>query len=630
MIDVLNGKYQIVREIARSNDIVYEARDTGLGRRIALKELNLSTVQGQAKRERIERFNREARAAGRLTHPNIVSIYESGAENDRYFIAMEFLDGQNLRDKLQMQGALSQQDALNIAYQMLDALGYAHANKVIHRDIKPDNVQILPGGHVKLTDFGIARLTEEPALTGDGQVFGTPSYMSPEQIEGKSIDHRSDLFSMAIVLYEMLTGRKPFTGDSVITITYGIMNAEPPPMNGVPFAIENVIRRALAKNPNQRPASAEQMKADLKNAEQSPAGTPQRQPTNLGQQNTGYGLPSLMNSLPPMYPPAPYPPTPYQQPAPPYHSMPQPGYAPPTNYPPQVNSAPPPGSLPWQFNGQPPLPQNPAIPPQLAQNPNAYMANFPTPREPITISPGMRTLLYSLLAALVIGGGLAFGVVSFLKGYDQYRVAASTQKIAALMKQGKTAYDAKDFESAAKFYAQARDAKPDAPLRDQIEENLTACYIQLAQSEKAGGHWLDAKAWYDKALKLGQNALTDQARSERADALEHLGRANEARQDRSQISADDFKRAPEKATNDAQANDPLIKDADASNRREAQRLIDEGDTLYKKGDANGAREKWRQAVSKAPGTPERDEAVKRIDQTNPPPDSTPPPDASNE
>ncbi len=625
MIDVLNGKYQIVREIARSNDIVYEARDTALGRRIALKELNLSTVQGTAKRERIERFSREARAAGRLTHPNIVSVYESGAENDRYFIAMEFLEGQNLRDKIQMQGILPQADALNIAYQMLDALGYAHANKVIHRDIKPDNVQILPGGHVKLTDFGIARLTEEPALTGDGQVFGTPSYMSPEQIEGKSIDHRSDLFSTAIVLYEMLSGRKPFTGDSVITITYGIMNAEPPPMNGVPFAIENVIRRALAKNPNQRPATAEQMKTELKNAEQAPVGmAPNRQPTNMGQSPTNYGLPSVMN--PNSYNPPAYPPSGYGQPAPPY------GQNPPTNYAPQPNYAPPGNGLPWQFNGQPPMAPSAGLPPQvIAQMAQAQIAAQRPPREPM--SAATKTLLYSLLAALVIGGGLALGVVAFLKGYDQYRVEAGSQQITGLMNQGKTAYDGQKYADAAKSYEQALALKPGDNLRATIEKNLTACYIQLAQIRKNAGDWAGAKKWCDQALKIGDNDLTDQARSIRAEALEHLGRTAEAQKDRSHIAnPDGFKKVPDKVQSvSPTAGIPMSKEEVQRPAREAARqLINEGKTLYNKGQIDEACQKWAEAMGKAAGLPERDEAAQLRDKALKEKNQTPTAGASND
>ena len=268
---IIKGKYRITREIARSNDIVFEAMDVALNRRIALKELNIAPgMTGQAKRERIERFKREATAAGRLSHPNIVTVYDHWEENDRHFIAMEYLDGQTLRDVMQVRGTIPLKEAIDITSQMLAALSHAHANKVIHRDIKPDNIFILPGGHVKLTDFGIARLSEEPALTSNGQVFGTPSYMSPEQIEGKHIDSRSDLFSLGVLLYEMLAGRKPFTGDSVISITYAIMNAQPSALVGVPQGVEQVIQRALQKRPDQRQISADQMRQDLLYAEQTP------------------------------------------------------------------------------------------------------------------------------------------------------------------------------------------------------------------------------------------------------------------------------------------------------------------------------------------------------------------------
>ncbi len=272
MNDTVRGKYRIVREIARSNDIVYEAMDTGLNRRLAIKELNIAPgMTGQARRERVERFEREAHATSRLQHQNIVTIYDHWEEKGRHFIAMEYLDGQTLRDMMQAQGALPLKDAINIAAQTLSALAHAHDRKVIHRDIKPDNIFVLPGGHVKLTDFGIARLTEQPALTSNGQVFGTPSYMSPEQIEGKHIDHRSDLFSVGVLLYEMLAGRKPFTGDSVISITYAIMNAPAPALSGIPGGVEQVIHRALSKRPEQRQMSADQMRQDLQSAEQTPA-----------------------------------------------------------------------------------------------------------------------------------------------------------------------------------------------------------------------------------------------------------------------------------------------------------------------------------------------------------------------
>ncbi len=259
------GKYRIIREIARSNDIVYEAIDPTMARRVAVKELQLPPhLAGAQKRERIERFYREAKAAGTLSHRNIVTIHDVGQENDRHFLVMEYLEGQSLRDILQMQGALPLKETVEITLQLCDALAYAHSRGVVHRDVKPDNVHILPGGIIKLTDFGIARITAEPSITSQGQVFGTPSYMSPEQVASHTVDHRTDIFSLGITLYEMLTGRKPFIGDSVITITYNIMNIQPTMPVGVPGPLQQILQRALAKDPNLRYQNAAAMAADLR------------------------------------------------------------------------------------------------------------------------------------------------------------------------------------------------------------------------------------------------------------------------------------------------------------------------------------------------------------------------------
>lgn len=269
------GKYRIIREIARSNDIVYEAIDPKMNRRVAIKELQLPLhLAGTQKRERVERFYREAKAAGTLTHPNIVTIHEVGQENERHFLVMEYLDGQSLRDILQLQGALPLKETVEIALQLCDALGYAHSHGVVHRDVKPDNVHILPGGIIKLTDFGIARITAEPSITSQGQVFGTPSYMSPEQVASQTVDHRTDLFSLGITLYEMLTGRKPFVGDSVITITYNIMNSQPPMPVGIPAPLQAILQKGMAKDANLRYQSAAAMAADLR-AEKFALSSPQ-------------------------------------------------------------------------------------------------------------------------------------------------------------------------------------------------------------------------------------------------------------------------------------------------------------------------------------------------------------------
>ena len=210
-LETVLGHYRIIREIARSNDVVYEAIDTRINRRVAIKELMMPPGATDAVRQdRIARFLREARAAGSLTHPNIVTIFETEQENGRYFIVMEYLEGDNLRQKMDREGALPPDEAVRIATQVLDGLAHAHSKGVIHRDIKPENIHILPTGLVKITDFGIARLKYEPNLTMDGQIFGTPSYMSPEQVQGGAIDERSDLFSVGVILYEMLGATSRF------------------------------------------------------------------------------------------------------------------------------------------------------------------------------------------------------------------------------------------------------------------------------------------------------------------------------------------------------------------------------------------------------------------------------------
>lgn len=264
------GKYQIIREIARSNDVVYEAYDPLLNRRVAVKELAMPSGTSSAQQEdRVNRFNREARAAGKLAHPNIMTVYENGEENGRFYIAMEFLDGHSLRNEIDTKGFIEPERAIEIALEALRGMEFAHTNGVIHRDIKPDNIQLLSDGRVKITDFGIARLTHEPNLTMDGQVFGTPSYMSPEQIVGREIDARSDLFSLGAVLYEMLAGKKPFVGDSVVSITYAVMNQEPTQPPQANYAVWQVLQRALDKSPALRYASAKEMIEALDSALQT-------------------------------------------------------------------------------------------------------------------------------------------------------------------------------------------------------------------------------------------------------------------------------------------------------------------------------------------------------------------------
>jgi serine/threonine-protein kinase len=258
------GQYQIIREIARSNDIVYEAYDPLMNRRVAVKELAMpGGATSQQQEERISRFRREAQAAGTLNHPNIMTVYSFAEDNGRTFMAMEYLDGGTLRNEIDTKGFLTVPRSIEIALEVLQGLEHAHSKGVIHRDIKPDNIQILSNGQVKITDFGIARLTFQPNLTMDGQVFGTPSYMSPEQVVGKEIDARSDLFSLGVMLYEMISGQKPFAGDSVVSITYAIMNKEPVQPAQADRKLWLVISKSLEKTPSMRYSSAAEMIAAL-------------------------------------------------------------------------------------------------------------------------------------------------------------------------------------------------------------------------------------------------------------------------------------------------------------------------------------------------------------------------------
>jgi len=326
------GKYQIIREIARSNDIVYEAYDPVMHRRVAVKELDMpGGATSQQKEDRIKRFMREARAAGSLVHPNIVTVYEVAEQGDRHYIAMEFLDGQTLRQEMEATGFLDPSRAVLVAKEILAGLDFAHKNGVVHRDIKPENIQILENGQIKLTDFGIARLMFEPNLTMDGQVFGTPSYMSPEQINGKEIDARSDVFSVGVILYEMVAGAKPFTGDSVMSITYAIMNKEPDQPGQCPYGLWQIVHRALDKSPVMRYDSAQAMIDALTSAEKGlapgavidpPSAFAPSQPMPYAQPAQPTGGPVNPYAPPvqgqPLSQPMPYSTAPYGQPQQPY------------------------------------------------------------------------------------------------------------------------------------------------------------------------------------------------------------------------------------------------------------------------------------------------------------------------
>jgi serine/threonine-protein kinase len=265
LIDTLfDGRYRIQRKLGAGGMAdVYLAEDQELGRRVAIKILNGRHANDD---QFIERFRREAKNAAALNHPNIVSIYDRGNAEDTYYIAMEFLDGRTLKELIVGRGAAPINVAIEYARQILSALRFAHRHGIVHRDIKPHNVLVDGEGRVKVTDFGIARAGTSQ-MTETGSIVGTAQYLSPEQARGGEVDPRSDLYSLGIVLYELLTGKTPFEGDTPVEIAMKhLSNAPQPPSKlrpDIPRELDMVVLRALAKSPDDRYQSADEMEADL-------------------------------------------------------------------------------------------------------------------------------------------------------------------------------------------------------------------------------------------------------------------------------------------------------------------------------------------------------------------------------
>jgi len=258
------GKYEIFSELGKgAMGMVYRARDMRLGRLVALKTM----LEGVDKDEDlVKRFNIEAQAAAQLNHENIITVYDLGEEGDIYYIAMEYLEGEDLKAVL-LKKKLSLPEKLNIILQICSGLEYAHKMGVVHRDVKPANVMILGTGKIKLMDFGIAHMASSD-MTRTGMIIGTPDYMSPEQVMGRKIDNRSDIFSTGVIFYEMMTGKKPFTSDSVTSILYKIAHEPLPSFEEIgveiPIEIETIINKAVEKEPEKRYQAMNEMIKDLK------------------------------------------------------------------------------------------------------------------------------------------------------------------------------------------------------------------------------------------------------------------------------------------------------------------------------------------------------------------------------
>jgi serine/threonine protein kinase len=263
------GRYKVIELVGTgAMGKVYKARDPTIDRVVAVKVIHSELVSQSEKF--LERFRREAQAAGQVTHPNIVIIYDVGQQGTASYIVMEYLDGRPLSDAIK--GGLMPEHIIDFGIQICDALEYAHSNGLIHRDIKPENIMILPTGQIKITDFGLARLASSPHLTQSGLISGTPSYMAPEQIQGQQLDGRTDIFALGCVMYEMIAGQPPFSGNNIGTVLYRIMNEDPAPSerldNIAPQMLKSIVLRALSKGRDQRYQTCAEIANDLRQCKQ--------------------------------------------------------------------------------------------------------------------------------------------------------------------------------------------------------------------------------------------------------------------------------------------------------------------------------------------------------------------------
>jgi serine/threonine-protein kinase len=273
---LFDGRYQVVRKLGAGGMAnVYLAEDQELGRRVAIKILNERHANDE---QFVERFRREAKNAAALSHPNIVSIYDRGEAEGTYYIAMEYLDGRSLKELILSRGPAPLNVAIEYVRQILSALRFAHRHGIVHRDIKPHNVLVDAEGRVKVTDFGIARAGASQ-MTEAGSIVGTAQYLSPEQARGTNVDQRSDLYSLGIVLYELLTGTLPFNGDTPVEIAMKHLSQTPELPSvlrpELPRELDLVVTRALAKDPDERYQSAEEMDADLERLSRGAAVSPE-------------------------------------------------------------------------------------------------------------------------------------------------------------------------------------------------------------------------------------------------------------------------------------------------------------------------------------------------------------------
>ncbi len=291
------GRYDIVRVLGKgAMGIVYEGRDPNLDRRVAIKTVKVENLAPEAAAEYEARFRTEARSAARLQHPNIVSVYDSDQHGDVAYLVMEYVEGDDLKHHLDSGRRYSLEQTLHLVDDLLSALDYAHRHGVVHRDVKPANLLLEASGRLKLTDFGVARMQDGDATRTQGAMVGTLKYMAPEQVQGQKVDTRADLFSVGVVLYQLLTDQRPFDGENEFAIIHQIVGHAPPPPSSanarLPAAVDDVVARALAKKPEERFATASEFAAALRAAMRQV-----EDPTILPPVNPARGRPGVLRSV---------------------------------------------------------------------------------------------------------------------------------------------------------------------------------------------------------------------------------------------------------------------------------------------------------------------------------------------
>ena len=269
------GRYEVLAELGQGAlGVVYKARDPKIERLVAIKTIALRGQNAKDEREFRERFFNEARAAGRLSHPRIITIFDVGEELERHdpYIVMEYVAGQSLEEHLSTGRKLPLANVLQLVQEIAEALDYAHTQGIVHRDIKPANIMLTEEGHAKIADFGVAKLNLSN-LTVSGNTLGTPAFMSPEQLNGEAVDGRSDLFSLGVILYTLVTGYRPFQGNSALTISFKVVNREPVPISALDPnlspGLDYIVSRAIAKSPADRYQTGMEMALDLQDVQQN-------------------------------------------------------------------------------------------------------------------------------------------------------------------------------------------------------------------------------------------------------------------------------------------------------------------------------------------------------------------------